>query len=484
MWAVLINVMECEELYMPTKTIHRIGNTMKPVILIIDDDTSLRRVLEYNLQEAGYAVATAASGDEGLLLFDKISPDLVISDMKMPGMDGMTLLKSIRERSPEMLVIMITAFGTVDIAVEAMKSGAYDYITKPFNRDDLRLTVAKALQFRGLTVENKSLKEKLAEQNDFKSLIGSSTSMQQVYQIISKVADTDASVLITGESGTGKELVARSLHEKSARKNATFVAINCAAIPRELLESELFGHVKGAFTGAIKDKTGKFQQAEGGTLFLDEVGELPLELQPKLLRALQERTVVPVGGTREFKLDVRVVAATNVNIEKALADGMFREDLYYRLAVIPIDLPPLRQRRDDIPLLLRHFSKKYSAPTVSFDKQALKVLSEYNWPGNVRELENLVERLLILRESDSIGIENLPLKIRNNCNVQEKSGSGGEIINLPEEGYSLEQLEREIVLQALKRNAWNQTAAARFLRIPRHTLIYRMEKYSINLKPV
>ena len=294
---------------------------MKPIILIIDDDTSLRRVLEYNLQEAGYAVATAASGEEGLVLFDEVSPALVITDMKMPGMDGMQVLKAVKERSPETLVIMITAFGTVDIAVEAMKAGAYDYITKPFNRDELRLTVAKALQFSGLAIENKRLKGELADRIDFRSMVGSSAAMEKVFGIVRKVADTEASVLITGESGTGKELVARSIHAGSGRRNGPFVAINCAAIPRDLLESELFGHVKGAFTGAVKDKTGKFALADGGTLFLDEVGELPLELQPKLLRALQERTIEPVGGTKELKLDVRVVAATNLDIEQAIADG-------------------------------------------------------------------------------------------------------------------------------------------------------------------
>jgi two-component system NtrC family response regulator len=453
---------------------------MKPIILIIDDDTSLRRVLEYNLQEAGYAVGTAASGEEGLQLFDEASPALVITDMKMPGMDGMQVLKAIKERAPETLVIMITAFGTVDIAVEAMKAGAYDYITKPFNRDELRLTVAKALQFSGLTVENKRLKSELVDRTDLRNMVGSSAVMEKVFQIVAKVADTEASVLITGESGTGKELVARSLHAGSSRNNGPFVAINCAAIPRDLLESELFGHVKGAFTGAVKDKIGKFALAEGGTLFLDEVGELPLELQPKLLRTLQERTIEPVGGTKELKLDVRVVAATNLDIEKAITEGVFREDLYYRLSVIPIHLPPLRQRRDDIPLLLRHFCIKHGASKVNFDKQCLTLLSIYPWPGNVRELENLVERLLIMRYSDTITVDDLTDKIRD---IGAWSGptaahSGG-IINLPYDGYSLEQLEREIVVQALERNGWNQTAAARFLRIPRHTLIYRMEKYEI-----
>ena len=452
---------------------------MKPKILIIDDDTSLRRVLEYNLQEAGYQVSAAASGEEGLRQFNEDTPALVITDMKMPGMDGMQVLQAIKERSPETLVIIITAFGTVDIAVEAMKAGAYDYITKPFNRDELRLTVAKALQFSGLTNENKRLKCALSDRSDFRSMVGSSTAMEKVFQVVAKVADTEASVLITGESGTGKELVARSIHNQSARKDAPFVAINCAAIPRDLLESELFGHVKGAFTGAAKDKTGKFLLAEGGTLFLDEVAELPLELQPKLLRALQERVVEPVGGTKEQKLDVRIVAATNLDIDKAIADGVFREDLYYRLSVIPIHLPPLRQRPDDIPLLLRHFCIKHKADAVIFDKQSLATLTSYTWPGNVRELENLVERLLIMRNGNIITSDDLPDKIRNGDAVQGTTSGPACIINLPNEGYSLEQLEREIVVQALERNQWNQTAAARFLRIPRHTLIYRMEKYEI-----
>ena len=450
---------------------------MKAKILIIDDDSSLRRVLEYNLQEEGYEVQSASSGEEGLYLYVQFQPSLVITDMKMSGMDGLMVLNSIKTRSPETLVIIITAFGTVDVAVGAMKAGAYDYITKPFNRDELRLTVAKALQFSGLAAENQRLKSELTDRSDFRTIVGSSPQMAKVFDIVRKVAATEASVLITGESGTGKELIARSLHAGSSRATGPFVAINCAAIPSNLLESELFGHVKGAFTGAIKDKSGKFQIADGGTLFLDEVGELPLELQPKLLRALQEKTVEQVGGTKEQKLDVRVVAATNLDIEKAIADGVFREDLYYRLAVIPLHLPPLRQRRDDIPLLLRHFCSKHGAERVSFDKQSLAILTGYSWPGNVRELENLVERLLIMRAGDIITFGDLPDKIRNG---RETAGLTN-VVNLPDEGYSLEQLEREVVVQALERNQWNQAAAARFLRIPRHTLIYRLEKYEIEV---
>ncbi|CAH2030398.1 sigma-54-dependent transcriptional regulator [Trichlorobacter ammonificans] len=448
---------------------------MKQKILIIDDDTSLRRVLEFNLQEAGYQTAAAASGEEGLRLFGEVEPALVISDMKMPGMDGMQVLKSIKEGAPDTPVIMITAFGSVDMAVEAMKAGAYDYITKPFNRDELRLTVAKALQFSSLSQENRHLKSQLTDRADFSAIIGSSPAMEKVFQVVAKVADTEASVLITGESGTGKELVARSIHSRSSRASGPFVAINCAAIPHDLLESELFGHVKGAFTGAVRDKSGRFALADGGTLFLDEVGELPPALQPKLLRALQERMIEPVGGTKPVKLDVRVVAATNLDMEKAMSDGTFREDLYYRLAVIPLHLPPLRQRRDDIALLLRHFCGRHGAEKVQFDTAALAALLAYPWPGNVRELENLVERLLIMRNGDTITVADLPEKILNH----ERPATAGSVVNLPPDGYSLEELEREVVVQALERNSWNQTAAARFLRIPRHTLLYRMEKYAI-----
>ena len=446
---------------------------MKAKILLIDDDTSLRRVLEYNLQEEGYEVQAAASGEEGLKLFEQLRPDLVVTDMKMTGIDGLKVLNSIKESSPDTLVIIITAFGTVDVAVEAMKAGAYDYITKPFNREALKLTVKKALQFSGMAEENKRLKDALRDKADFRSIVGSSLEMERVFTMVRKVADTEASVFITGESGTGKELIARSIHAKSSRRNGPFVAINCSAIPRDLLESELFGHTKGAFTGAIKEKSGKFQLADGGTIFLDEVGELLLELQPKLLRVLQEKEVEPLGGTKPEKLDVRVISATSLNMEKAIADGTFREDLYYRLSVIPIHMPPLRERRKDIPLLIKYFSAKHGSDKISFDKEALEALSMFSWPGNVRELENTVERLLIMRSSDVIRFCDLPDKFR------EKSTRKNGVVRLPDEGYSLEQLEREIVIEALERNAWNQAAAARFLRIPRHTLIYRIEKYNI-----
>jgi len=447
---------------------------MTAKILIIDDDSSLRRVLEYNLQQEGYEVWTAADGESGLRLFEERAPVLVITDLKMPGMTGFQLLSAVKERAPATVVIVLTAFGAIDTAVEAMKLGAFDYLTKPFNRDELKLTVKKALQLQGLSEENRLLKEELSGRAEFKSIVGTSRAMEGVFAVVRKVADTEATVLITGESGTGKELVARAIHSGSSRRSGPFVAVNCAAIPRDLLESELFGHVKGAFTGAIRDKEGKFQLAEGGTIFLDEVGDLPLELQPKLLRVLQERVLEAVGGTTLQRIDVRVVAATNADLEKAIGEGRFRDDLYYRLSVIPLKLPALKERVEDVPLLVRYFCNKFGAAGVGFTKEALEVLKQYPWPGNVRELENTVERLLIMREGDQIDCDQLPEKF-----LAPVGQPQGGVLRLPPGGYPLEQLEREVVLEALTRCDWNQTAAARFLRIPRHTLIYRMEKYHI-----
>jgi two-component system NtrC family response regulator len=448
---------------------------MKPhTVLVIDDDASLRRVIEFTLHEAGYRVLIAADGAEGLRLFALEKPPVVITDIQMPTLSGYEVLKRIKADSPGTLVIVITAFGSVERAVEAMKLGAYDYLTKPFSRDELRMVVAKALSFSGLQEENVRLREELSTRVDFAHLVGISDEMQQVFDMVRRVAATEATVLISGESGTGKELIARAIHNGSERLEGAFVAVNCAAIPAELLESELFGHLKGSFTGAVKDRKGKFELADGGTLFLDEVGELPVELQPKLLRALQEREIEPVGGTPR-RIDVRVVAATNRDLEAAMGEGAFREDLYYRLAVIPVHLPALRQRRSDIPLLVRHFLQKHGGgAAVTVDAAALAALTAYDWPGNVRELENAVERMLILRRGEVIGEGDLPPKVRG----EGKSASGG-VLNLPAEGYPLEELEKEAVLEALRRTGWNQTKAAAFLRIPRHILLYRMEKFSI-----
>ncbi len=445
---------------------------VRPAVLLIDDDDSLRRVTEYTLHEAGYRVLTAADGETGLRIFGLENPPVVVTDIQMPGLNGYEILRRIKEEHPQTLVIVITAYGTVEKAVEAMKLGAYDYLTKPFSRDELRLVVAKAFSYCGLQEENVRLREALADRLDFSHMIGISDSMQEVFAIVRRVAGTEATVLLTGESGTGKELVARAIHHGSERRTGPFVPVNCAAIPSELLESELFGHVKGAFTGAIKDRKGKFELADGGTLFLDEVGELPMELQPKLLRALQEREIEPVGGASR-KIDVRVVAATNRDVEAAMGEGRFREDLYYRLAVIPVHLPPLRVRRDDIPLLVRHFLHKHGGAQVAVSDEAMARLVAYAWPGNVRELANAVERMLILRRGERLEVNDLPPQI-----LRREQPAGG-VLNLPDEGYALEDLEKEAVLEALRRHDWNQTKAAAFLRIPRHTLIYRLEKYGI-----
>jgi two-component system NtrC family response regulator len=439
--------------------------------LLIDDDESLRRVTEFTLHEAGYRVLSAADGTEGLRIFRLEQPGVIITDIQMPGLSGYEVLKQVKAEQPDTLVIVITAYGTVEKAVEAMKLGAFDYLTKPFSRDELVLVTGKAFAYRGLKHENQRLRQELAEKIDFTRLVGISDEMQQVFEVVRRVAATEATVLIGGESGTGKELIARAIHSGSERQAAPFVPVNCAAIPRELLESELFGHVRGAFTGAVKDRKGKFELADGGTLFLDEVGELPMELQPKLLRALQEREIEPVGGSVR-RIDVRLVAATNRDLEAAIEDGGFREDLYYRLAVIPVHLPPLRQRKADIPLLVRHFLGKHG--NVPCSEAAMEALAAYGWPGNVRELENAVERMVILRRGEGIDLDDLPPKIR-----RPRQAAPGGVLNLPDEGYSLEELEKEAVLEALRRNNWNQTRAAAFLRIPRHTLIYRLEKYGI-----
>ncbi len=443
-------------------------------VLIIEDDESLRRVTEFTLQQAGYRVLCAAEGEQGLRLFAAEAPPVVVTDIQMPGLSGYEVLQRIKEQRSETLVIVITAYGTVEKAVEAMKLGAYDFLTKPFGREELKLVIDKAFSFCGLQEENLRLRERLADKIDFTNLIGISDEMQQVFSVVRRVAATEATVLITGESGTGKELIARAIHNGSERRDGSFIAVNCAAIPRELLESELFGHVRGAFTGAVKDRKGKFEQADGGTIFLDEVGELPVDLQPKLLRALQEREIEPVGGEPR-RIDVRVVAATNRDLEAAISEGGFREDLYYRLSVIPVHLPPLRGRRTDIPLLVKHFLRKHGGgETIAVADGALAALCAYDWPGNVRELENAVERMIILRRGEDIAEADLPPKIRG---AGERPAEG--LLNLPDSGYPLEELEKEAVLIALRRNGWNQTRAAAFLRIPRHTLIYRMEKYGI-----
>jgi two-component system NtrC family response regulator len=446
----------------------------QPLVLIIDDDESLRRVMELSLLGAGYDVATAEDGRQGMARFAELAPDVVITDVQMPELSGYEVLESIKQRSPETLVIVVTAFGSIDQAVRAMKMGAYDYITKPFSRDVLRLVLGKALEFREKQSGRRPLDPGAAARRA--GMIGRNPQMQKLRELAGRVAESDATVLLTGESGTGKEVLAREIHHLSRRNRNPFVAVNCAAIPTELLESELFGHVKGAFTGAIRDRQGRFQEARGGTLFLDEIGELPLSLQPKLLRVLQEKELCPVGGTAEA-IDVRVLAATNRDLEQAMREQAFREDLFYRLAVVTLDLPPLRERPEDIPLFVEHFLEKFDASQVSLADEALKLLEAYPWPGNIRELANTIERMTVLRVDDRLTTTDLPAKIQ-----QGRQDPSFPAVDLPDEGYSLRELEKQAVIDALEKNSWNQSRAAAFLRIPRHTLLYRMEKYAIPRK--
>lgn len=447
----------------------------KKTVMVIDDDDSLRRVIEFTLDEAGFSVLTARDGSQGLQIFAEELPSVVLTDIQMPGISGYDVLQSIRSSHPEVRVIIVTAFGTVEQAVDAMKDGAFDYLTKPFSRDELTLVVKRAFSFLQLEEENSRLKQELSDKVDFEHLVGISDAMQDVFERVRRVAVSDASVLIGGESGTGKELIARAIHYGSGRRNGPFVPINCAAIPAELLESELFGHVKGAFTGAVKDRKGKFEQADGGTLFLDEIGDLSPHLQPKLLRVLQEMEIEPVGADQMRKIDVRIVSASNRNLEEKIKTGDFREDLYYRLSVIPVNLPPLRERKQDIPVLVRHFLDVHTQTgRLEISPEAMTQMMTYQWPGNVRELQNVVEQVVILRQGESIEVRDLPKKV-----TAMVASRISQVLNLPDEGFSLAELEKEAVLQALQHCNWNQTKAADFLRVPRHTLVYRMEKYAI-----
>jgi two-component system NtrC family response regulator len=446
-------------------------------VLLVDDDTSLRKVVEFNLEQEGYAVVSASDGKEALALHDKHKPDLVITDIKMPGMSGIDLLKEIKRRDIEQLVIVITAFGTIDNAIEAMKLGAYDYIMKPFNRDELKLVVRKALELQRLRSHTRLLEAQLVERFSFENIIGGSPLMKDVFEIVRRVAPGDATVLIRGESGTGKELIARAIHFNSPRAKGQFVAVNCSAIPENLIESELFGHKKGAFTGAVSDKIGKFELSSGGTIFLDEVADLRFDLQAKLLRVLQEKEIERVGNPRPVKVDIRVIAATNKDIEAMLESGQFREDLYHRINVVPIRVPPLRERNDDISLLVHHLKNKFGDSDCRIEPDVFSVLKTYSWPGNVRELENVLQRSLLLRKQpDRLGVEDLPDHIRGGGGPR-----GGFSFHIPDEGIRLEDVEREILLYSLRKHSWNQTRAAEFLGITRQTLLYRMQKYG--LKP-
>ncbi len=460
---------------------------MRARILVVDDEPSIRTVLKAHLARDGHDVAAAADGAEAVGALTQAPFDLVISDLRMPGMSGLELLSWCTREQPGLPVILITAHGTVDAAVEALKLGAQDFITKPFDLDELKQAVDKALRVERARRRNWLDDSLLGPEAGRFDLIGKTSAMQRVYTLVEKVADSPTTVLIVGESGTGKELVARALHQSGGRKNGPFIPVNCGAIPEALFESELFGHEKGAFTGAASAKPGKFELADGGTLFLDEVGELPRDLQVKLLRALQERTIDRVGGTRPLKVDVRVIAATNVDLQGLVASGGFREDLYYRLAVVPIRLPALRERRDDIPLLARHFVHRFNARlgmnVTQVDDAVMSRLVEWHWPGNIRELENTIERGVLLAEGDALGTDVLP-----SATPEPIAGDRGDGLPPVEPGgiglkeyvrVHTARLERDLILRSLEVENSNVTRTARRLDISRKALQLKMKEYGL-----
>ena len=447
-------------------------------ILVVDDDDSLRRVLEVQLQQMGYRVNTAKNGEAALAQLRDSPHDLILTDLRMPGVSGLDLLKNIRAAHPETVVIMLTAYGSVDTAVEAMRAGAYDYLTKPVHQEELALIIKRALDHLRLLEEVRSLRSSLDQKYGFENIIGRSDALLSVLDMAARAAQTGSTVLIQGETGTGKELLAKAIHFNSPRHENPFVTINCGTIPKKLLESELFGHQKGSFTGAVANKKGKVELADGGTLFLDEIGEMPLELQVKLLRVIQHGELEKVGATEPTRVDVRILAATHRNLHALIEDGVFREDLYYRLAVIPITLPPLRERTEDIPELTQHFfdrcKQKHNRPDLFLPAALLPYFSQYRWPGNIRELENVLERAVVLSRENEITIRDLPEFLR-----RERPAIDELQMQLPPQGISLDSVERELILRALKKFDWNQTHAARYLDVSRKALIYRMDKYGI-----
>jgi two-component system NtrC family response regulator len=447
-------------------------------ILVVDDEENLRRVTQLKLQQAGYAAMTASDGAEALQVLAKHPQDLVLTDLKMPGMSGIELLRKIKEEYPEVVVVLVTAYGAIESAVEAMRLGAHDYIIKPVSAEALKLIVSRALEHHRLQEEVQNLRSAIDRKFGFENIIGKSKNLLAVLDNAARAAQADSTVLVRGETGTGKELLAKAIHFNSPRRERPFVVINCGAIPKELLESELFGHTKGSFTGALAHKQGKIELADQGSLFLDEIGEMPLELQIKLLRLIQEREIERIGAAAPTKVDVRIIAATHRNLRAMVEDGTFREDLYYRLNVIPLTLPPLRERPDDIPELTAIFFEKFkqrlNRPGLKLPPALLPYFSAYRWPGNVRELENVVERLVVLCPGDEVTVADLPDFL-----VRERPAMEAIQLELPPQGISIEALERELVLRALQRFNWNQTKAAEYLDISRKMLIYRMEKFNL-----
>lgn len=449
----------------------------KRKILVVDDEKSIREILHIFLKEEGYKVTLADNGQSGLNALRNDIFDLIITDLKMPKSSGIELLKAIKEESPETVVVIITAFGSTESAVEAMKLGAFDYIQKPFKIDDIRLVIKNALEKQELRKEVSVLKEQLKTPS-LENIIGESDAMLNLFSLISKTASSSANVLITGESGTGKELVAKAIHNISPRKDNNIVAINCAAIPEGLLESELFGYMKGSFTGATANKQGLFELADGGSLFMDEIGDMPLAIQAKLLRVIEDGSFRRVGGVSDITVDVRLISATNADIKELIAEKRFREDLYFRLNVLSIDVPPLRDRKDDIPLLIDHFVNKLSGGRVSFSPEAVRMFRDYHWKGNVRELENIIERLVLLCDKDVIDGEDLPNEIR--------LISTAETVSMPSDGINIEKLiestEKAYLLKALEKTNGVKTDAAKLLKLSFRSFRHRLKKYGIDKK--
>lgn len=456
-------------------------------VLVIEDEETMRDSCQQVLSKESCIVKLAESGDKGLQLIKQKAFDLVIIDLKLPGISGMDLLKEIGEISPDTIAIVITGYATVESAVKAMKLGAYDFLPKPFTPDELRIIIKRALEKKQLLFENRALRQELQSRYKFGNIIGKSKKMKEVYKTIEKVSPTNSTVLIYGESGTGKELVARSVHYNSPRREKQFISIDCGSLSEHLLESELFGHVKGSFTGAIVNKPGLFQVASRGTIFLDEIGDISLDIQAKLLRVLQEREFKQVGGTEIIKVDVRLIAATNKNLEDLIAKKSFREDLFYRLNIVPIVLPALRERKEDIPLLIQNFLEKYNKEKnkniKGISSEAMNFLTEYHWPGNVRELENIIERLVVMIDDQIIESCHLPANIRKTI--------PGVIVEFPQNSQDLkeikkqsrkkaiEDIERTFIIEALKRNNWNVSRSAKDVGMKRQNFQFLMRKYSI-----
>jgi two-component system response regulator AtoC len=452
-------------------------------ILIIDDEENMRHMLRTMLNRYGYTIITAKDGAEGLEKINNRAFDFILCDVKMPQMDGMAFLKAGREHLGSATVIMMSAFGSIDMAIEAMKLGAYDFISKPFKNEEIRLAIKKAEERERLKKENLELKDRIRRIGgslSFGSMVGRSPAMQAVFSMALKVARFSSTVLITGESGTGKELVAQGIHQESDRRDGPMVAVNCASIPESLMESELFGHVKGAFTGADKDKRGLFEAADGGTLFLDEIGDIPVSLQPKLLRVLQENEIRPLGGAKDRVIDVRVIAATSKDLESEIASGRFREDLFYRLNVIPIKLPPLRERREDIPLLCQFFITRFNETLASAIKNissaAMAALMRHDWPGNIRELENAIERAIVLAEDTSLQIENFTFGKAETPGPAPEADDGQDEFSLK---VAKAALEDRMIRKALAATGGNRTHAANMLEISHPSLLSKMKLYGI-----